>query len=242
MITLLKNNWLLFNQSSLCILCELNLANATQLCHSCLTDLPWISHACLRCGTPLNTRDPSLLMCPSCQKKPPPFEQAIAPFEYRFPIDQLIQLAKFSNQSHYLTPLAELLCSHILNLDTVTQMPELIIPVPMHRKRLLERQYNQAALLGRQVAKRLRIPFDTRLVIKNSDTPHQADLDRKARQKNLRNSFQCSQKPPSSVAVIDDVMTTGTTAAEISKALKRAGCQKVYIWTIAHTAKQLHLR
>ncbi|MBQ0755586.1 MAG: ComF family protein [Amphritea sp.] len=242
MITQFKNKWLLFNQASRCILCELNPANATQLCHSCLTDLPWISHACLRCGIPLNTRDPSPLMCPSCQKKPPPFEQAIAPFEYRFPVDQLIQLAKFSNQSHYLNPLAELLCSHILSLGIATQMPELIIPVPMHRKRLLERQYNQAALLGRQVAKKLHIPFNTKLVIKTSDTPHQADLDRKARQKNLRNSFQCSQKPPSSVAVIDDVMTTGTTAAEISRALKRAGCQKVYIWTIAHTAKQLHLR
>ena len=242
MITQLKNNWLLFDQYSQCILCELNPANETQLCHSCFSDLPWISHACLHCGIPLNNHDPSPLSCPSCQNKPPPFEQAIAPFEYRFPIDQLIQLAKFSNQSHYLNPLAELLCSHILSLEIASQMPELIIPVPMHRKRLLERQYNQAALLGRQVAKKLHIPFNTKLVIKTSNTPHQADLGRKARQKNLRNSFQCSQKPPLSVAVIDDVMTTGTTAAEISRVLRRAGCQKVYIWTIAHTAKQLHLR
>lgn len=242
MITQIKNNWLLFKQNKLCILCQLNPANETQLCHACSNDLPWIHHACQSCGIPLNIHDPARLTCPSCQNKQPSFEQAISPFEYRFPIDQLIQLAKFGHQSHYLIPLAELLSAYLLNHHLATPLPALIIPVPMHRTRLLERQYNQAALLGRQVAKRLQIRFDTTLIMKTTNTPHQADLDRKARQKNLRNSFQCLQKPPASVAVIDDVMTTGTTAAEISKVLKRAGCKKVYIWTIAHTAKQLHLR
>lgn len=238
-----KNNWLFFNQPSTCILCGLNPADETQLCQPCFADLPWISHACKRCGIPLNTHSQPNLTCPACQKKPPPFEHAIAPFEYRFPIDQLIQLAKFSSQPHYLNPLAELFCSHLLSMDSSTSsepLPEMIIPVPMHPKRLQQRQYNQAALLGRRIALRLQIPFNSKLMTKTTDTPHQADLDRKARQKNLRNSFQCIEKPPSRIAIIDDVMTTGTTAAELSRVLKRSGCHKVYIWTIAHTAKQLH--
>ncbi|BBB25330.1 ComF family protein [Amphritea japonica] len=244
MITKIKNNWLFFKQPEDCILCGINPANETSLCQHCYTDLPWIRYACKRCGIPLNTCDQIDLTCPACLHSPPIFDQAVAPFEYRFPIDQLIQLAKFSNQSHYLNPLAALLCSHLLKPDSSTvkyPMPEMIIPVPIHPKRLQQRQYNQAALLGREIAKRLQIPFNTKLVIKTTNTPHQADLNRKARKKNLRNSFRCTHKPPSSVAIIDDVMTTGTTAAEISRILKASGCLNIYIWTIAHTAKQLHL-
>lgn len=237
MFTKTKNNWLFFNQNRLCILCGLHPAASTQICNACLDDLPRIGNACLRCANPLITGKQSQVICPTCQKKLPPFTQVIAPFEYRFPIDQLIQLAKFNGQAHYLNPLAELLSEHLLDKP----MPELIIPVPLHRKRLQERQYNQAALLAKRVAHNLRIPFSNRLLIKATNTPHQAELDRKARSKNLRNSFHCVGSPPASVAVVDDVMTTGTTAAEISKVLKAAGCQQVYIWIIARTPKELHL-
>jgi len=232
-----KNRWLFFNQSKLCILCGLYPASSSQVCHACLADLPRIGNACLRCANPLTLSQQSQVICPACQQKAPPFTQVVAPFEYRFPIDQMIQLAKFNGQPHYLNPLAELLSEHLRDKP----MPELIIPVPLHRKRLQERQYNQAALLAKRVARNLGIPFSNRLLIKTENTPHQAELGRKARSKNLRNSFCCSGSPPASVAVVDDVMTTGTTAAEITRVLKAAGCQQVYIWIIARTPKELHL-
>ncbi len=237
MITKTKNNCININHTRRCILCRLNTASDTPVCHECLADLPWIGTACQRCANPTITGKLSRVICPTCQKKPPPFDQVIAPFEYRFPVDQLIQLAKFNGQAHLLNSLAELLS---LQLQDKT-MPELIIPVPLHQKRLQERQYNQAALLAKKITRNLDIPFNNRLLIKTENTPHQAELDRKARRKNLRNSFHCIGSPPHSVAVVDDVMTTGTTAAEISRVLKAAGCQKVYIWIIARTAKELHL-
>ncbi|MDO6562832.1 ComF family protein [Amphritea sp. 1_MG-2023] len=237
MFTQTKNSWLLYNQNRHCILCGLHACATTNLCQACLDDLPWITHACQRCAIPLNSHSSSLAICPQCQQRPPLFDQVIAPFEYRFPIDQLIQLAKFNGQTHYLNPLADLLR---LRLQTAPR-PELIIPVPLHQKRLQQRQYNQAALLAKRLARSLSIPFSHQLLIKAINTPHQADLDRKTRRKNLRNSFHCINPPPASVAVIDDVMTTGTTAAEISRVLKQAGCQQVYIWVIARTAKELHL-
>ncbi|WP_269814587.1 ComF family protein [Amphritea pacifica] len=232
-----KNNWLKFNLTRHCILCRQQTISQTRICDDCLTDLPWIGNACQRCANPLSNAQLPHLICAQCQKKPPPFEQVITPFEYRFPIDQLIQLAKFNHQPHLLNPLAELLSLQLQN----TPLPELVIPVPLHPKRLQQRQYNQAALLAKKIARNLDIPFSNRLLIKTENTPHQAELDRKARRKNLRNSFQCCGSPPSSIAIVDDVMTTGTTAAEISRELKAAGCQRVYIWIIARTAKELHL-
>ncbi|UTW03817.1 ComF family protein [Amphritea atlantica] len=237
MFTKSKNYWLYFNHTRHCILCGLNAASDTLICPGCLADLPWIGNACQHCANPIVTGKQSRVICPSCQKKPPPFEQVIAPFEYRFPVDQLIQMAKFNGQAHLLNSLAELLSLQLQN----ETMPELIIPVPLHQKRLQERQYNQAALLAKKIARKLDIPFSNRLLIKTENTPHQAELDRKARRKNLRNSFHCIGSPPHSVAVVDDVMTTGTTAAEISRVLKAAGCQQVYIWIIARTSKELHL-
>ena len=237
MIKQFKNNWLLFNLNQPCILCGLRPPAEAQICQACLDDLPWIGNACLRCAEPMHHTALSFI-CPQCQQKSPPFKQVITPFEYRFPIDQLVQLAKFNGQTHYLNPLAELLSRRL----QAAPMPELIIPVPLHSKRLQERQYNQAALVAKHLARKLGIPFSNTLLIKTANTQHQADLDRKARRKNLRNSFQCVGTPPTSVAVVDDVMTTGTTAAEISRVLKQAGAQQIYIWVIARTAKELHLR
>lgn len=237
MINKIKNQWLLFNQPKLCALCGILPCSDSMICQDCLVNLPWITHACQHCANPINSGYLDSFICPQCQQKPPPFDHVIAPFEYRFPIDQLIQLAKFNGQAHYLKPLTELLS---LRLQS-EPLPDLIIPVPLHKQRLQERQYNQAALVAKQLARALAIPFTNKLLIKTENTRHQAELNRKARRQNLRNSFQCVGSPPPSVAVIDDVMTTGTTAAEISRVLKQAGCQQVYIWVIARTAKQLNL-
>ncbi|RTE65089.1 ComF family protein [Amphritea opalescens] len=236
MIKQFKNNWLLFNLNRPCILCGIRPSTEAHLCQDCLDDLPWIGSACQRCAEPMHTD--AALICPQCQKRSPSFNQVITSFEYRFPINQLVQLAKFNGQTHYLNPLAELLGRRV----QTAPKPDLIVPVPLHPKRLHERQYNQAALVAKHLARQLGVPYSNRLLVKTKNTRHQADLNRKMRRKNLKSSFQCRGTPPASIAVVDDVMTTGTTAAEISRILKQSGCQQVYIWVIARTAKELHLR
>ena len=235
-----KNNWLLFNQKKPCVLCRQTTENPDAICSGCAADLPWLTLCCNRCALPLNSTPEHPTLCPDCLKKPPPFTQIIAPFEYRFPIDQMILQAKFNNRSYLLPPLAYLLADKLKQSMTEhSRIPDLIIAVPLHPSRLLERQYNQSAILAKIVAQQLNIPLSNNLLIKQNKTPHQASLDHKTRQKNLKDSFRCLSTPPTSVAIIDDVVTTAATVTEISRLLLRKGCQNVDIWAIARTGKEL---
>ena len=233
-----KNRWLNFTQSSTCLLCLQQTPWHGPVCQSCHQDLPWLQKACDQCALPLNIAYAGNLLCPQCIRKPPPFRSVKAAFEYRFPIDQLILRAKFNQHTSYLRLLALLLAQRVAD----EPRPDLLIPVPLHRKRLLQRQYNQSAILAGYIGKLLDLPVDYKLLKKKTDTAHQAELERKQRKQNLRNSFQCNTQPPASVAIIDDVVTTAATATELSKILIKAGCKSVDIWTVARTGKDGNYR
>ena len=111
-----------------------------------------------------------------------------------------------------------------------------MIPVALHKNRLRQRGFNQSALLARQLGKLLNIPVDTKPLIKNRKTKPQAQLSLNQRGQNLRNSFSLTQGiGAQNVAIVDDVVTTGATASEIAKILKRNGVDYIQIWGIAHT-------
>ena len=113
--------------------------------------------------------------------------------------------------------------------------PELLIPVPMHRKRLQRRGYNQAALLCRHLSDELTIPWSHKLVAKCRDTRPQASLTLKQRQHNLRGCFTVTAKhSPSHICIIDDVLTTGATAQELAQTLRKQGARQIQVWTLAH--------
>lgn len=233
-----KNCWLFFAQSGKCLLCSQNHRNSLPICSGCRNDLPWLQQNCQRCALPLalsainiNARN---LICAQCQKKSPVYDRVSAAFSYQFPINLMIMQAKFNNKVHYLNLLTQLL---LTRLDTSTS-PDALIPVPMHRQRLLQRQFNQAAIISRCLSHHTGIPSNYYLLEKSCNTEHQMQLDAAQRQRNLRNSFSCRQAPPKHVAVIDDVVTTGTTANEIARTLKRAGCGRVDIWSLARTPKE----
>lgn len=233
MLTFIKNNWLLNNQSVHCLLCGLRSQRTLPLCTRCEADLPWLTGHCRCCALPLPLSTAGPLLCPGCLKRPPPYQRICAAFQYRFPINQLIMRSKFNRQPVYLALLAQLL---IRSLD-LSDLPAMILPVPMHPARLRQRHYNQAYLLAKTVAQQLQLPLTTDLLRKTVLTDTQSALDAKARKRNLRNSFRCLQAPAHHVAVIDDVVTTGATATEITRVLKRAGCARVEIWAVARTGK-----
>lgn len=228
-----KNNWLIFNHTSICQLCLQRTFSAELICQPCKQDLPWLKNACRQCALPIKAVPGTDLLCPQCIRKPPPFHSVKAAFEYRFPIDQLILRAKFNQQTAYLRLLARLLVQRVID----EPRPDLLIPVPLHRNRLLQRQYNQSAILSGYIGEILKLPVDYKLLKKKTDTAHQAELERKQRKRNLSNSFQCCAQPPASVAIIDDVVTTAATATELSRILINAGCRTVDIWAIARTGK-----
>jgi len=143
----------------------------------------------------------------------------------------LIGSLKFGANYKNARLLGMLLADH---LKQTAERPDLIIPVPLHKARYRERGFNQAIEIARTVAKEMQIPLDLDSCRRHRDTPHQTQLPAKKRQKNLKNAFSII-KPIHArhIAILDDVMTTGSTAHELAYVLKKAGASRVDVWVCA---------
>src|SRR5690606_38207704 len=122
-------------------------------------------------------------------------------------------------------------------------LPELVIPVPLHWLRRWQRGFNQAELIGEELARHLRIPLDTRVCQRSKRTPSQKGLSRTERQENLRKAFFIQQKSADKihgkcVALLDDVVTPTAPARELSKLLVGHGAREVHIWALARTPEK----
>jgi ComF family protein len=126
--------------------------------------------------------------------------------------------------------LSHLMCEHIIANEL--SHPDTLIPVPLHNRRMMKRGFNQASELGSYASKVLDIPLLTTALRRRRNTKAQSGLSRKQRRKNVRGAFYWhgSRKPGRHVALIDDVMTTGTTVTECARVLKKAGAKRVDIW------------
>ena len=113
-------------------------------------------------------------------------------------------------------------------------LPDRVIALPLARKRLAERGFNQSAVLAARVARKLALVYAPHGLLKVRDTPPQAGLNREARLKNVRGAFDCGESLNGQhIAVVDDVMTTGATLSEAAKVLKKAGARFVSAWIVA---------
>lgn len=213
-----------------CLLCGAKAHDELDLCQACYRELPFNHHACTRCAIPLASGTDGI--CGQCQQHPPSFHSAHALFRYQPPLDHLLITLKFRHKLHMARLLAELMARHIA--DTIDDRPETIIPVPLHPSRLRQRGFNQALELSRPIAARLNIPLATNLCQRVRATPNQTQLPANMRRSNVRGAFEINtQKLPGHVAIIDDVMTTGSTVEELAYSLTRAGVKRVEVWTLA---------
>lgn len=204
------------------------------LCRGCFSDLPWNRTCCHRCALPLNTGNQGACHCGECIRKPPPFDRTLSPFVYSESISRLIGGFKFNGKLVNGELLSHLLGDYIEQEEP--QLPELIIPVPLHRARLRERGYNQALELARPLSRRLGIPVAQDIAMRTRATPPQTSLEKKARKKNIRGSFEVSERLSyGHVAIVDDVITTGATITELARILKRTGIKRVDTWSVART-------
>ncbi len=219
----------LFSQD--CQLCGTR--TGASLCGGCERDLPVRSQAgCPRCAA----HSPARLLCGECLADPPAFDETVAAFSYAFPLDRLLQSFKF-NENLSLTSLfsaALLAAVQRHHAGTGIALPDRIIALPLARKRLAERGFNQSALIAEWVARNLQVPYASRGLLKVRDTPPQAGLNRVARLKNVRNTFDCGESLTGlRIAVVDDVMTTGATLSEAASVLRKAGATFVSAWVLA---------
>lgn len=225
----------LFKQS--CLLCDGVNGGDIGICIDCQKHLPWHTQPqCPQCGLlSFNNQ-----ICGHCLKSPPDFDATYSLFTYDFPLDALLHRYKYGSMLNLSHSFANLMASHLLQNHINTQEIDLIIAMPMHKKRLQERGFNQALEIAKLVSSQLKIPLDYQCCQRNKLTPPQASLPLKERIKNIRGVFSLNEKPASKlaglrIALIDDVMTTGASLNELAKTIKKAGASHVECWVIART-------
>jgi ComF family protein len=216
-----------------CVLCGAPGAEGLDLCPPCRADLPVLHTACRRCARPL----PTVGICGVCQQQPPLQDRTLSAFHYQSPVDYLILQLKFGGKLH-LAPLLGKLTAECLK-PCIDSLPECIIPVPLHPHRLRERGFNQALELARPLASYLKIPINTHAVLRIRPTAAQSSLPRQERKRNVQGAFALrAHLAVRHVAILDDVLTTGHTAGELAKTLRRAGVQTVEVWACARAQFQ----
>jgi ComF family protein len=218
---------------SLCALCRGSAARG--LCGACQARFAAPRPRCRRCGLALGV---AADVCGACLHEPPPYERCVCVADYAFPWDQLVAQIKFRDRPELAGPLAALLAAAVRR--EAGGLPSLVLPVPLAPARLAERGHNQAWELARPLAAELKLPARADLLQRPLDSEHQATLNREQRQRNLRGAFMVDPRQRTAlqglpVALVDDVLTTGSTAREAAATLLRAGAASVQVWVLART-------
>lgn len=215
-----------------CILCRAPGSDGLDLCGPCGDQLPHNRNACDRCALPLPEGQSGT--CGHCQRHPPPFDLCHSALLYRDPVSQMIGGLKFNGRLHYGRVLGDLLVRSLQ--ARALPRPELLLPVPLHPERIRARGYNQALEIARWVARPLELPIDSGSCRRIRATVAQSDLPLDERRRNLRGAFALARPLPARhVALLDDVVTSGATVAELTRMLKGAGVARVDIWSVART-------
>lgn len=199
-------------------------------CAACKSCLPWNESACRCCALPLVSAASGV--CAACLDKPPPQDQTWAAFRYQAPVPQQIIGLKFKGRlapAHVLgTLMAEKLAARS------EPLPELLIPAPLHHTRLRRRGYNQALQLARELARRLSIALGADAARRLRPTQEQTRLSAVERRRNVRGVFEVNESVRDRhIALLDDVITTGATMAELARMARKAGAARIEVWAAA---------
>ena len=180
------------------------------------------------CGLPVPAHS---RICGQCQQQESAIGRTVAPWLYQPPVDGLIQDLKF----HGKLPAGRLLGAMLARCAAIRASPaEAIVPLPLHHRRLRERGFNQAAEIARPLARELGIPLRTGWLRRPTATGPQARLDRDERRHNIRGVFRAEPDVRGRrIALLDDVVTTGSTVEEAARALRLAGAREVEVWAVA---------
>ncbi|WP_119352764.1 ComF family protein [Azohydromonas sediminis] len=219
---------------SRCIVCRQ--WSDARCCGDCVARFAAARPRCVRCAIAVPH---GVTTCADCLRAPPPFAAARAAVDYGFPWSDAIAAFKFAGGLDRAPALAQLLASACRDAAAGV---DLLLPVPLAPRRLAERGYNQAWELARRVARRLALPARSDVLQRWIETPHVAELPREARAAAVRGAFgvepvQAHRVRGRRIALVDDVMTTGATAAEATRALHDGGAAEVQVWALARTPR-----
>lgn len=192
---------------------------------------------CRSCGRNLNWKTSHHTVCNNCLKKTVHFDRAFSPCVYDGVVKKMIHACKYSGADHISEPLAKL----ILDFINEYQLPpleyfDMIIPVPLHKNRLREREFNQAELIAQHISAASGLALCTNALTRVKDTPTQTKMTDHGRFNNVRDSFTVTTPEiiqDKMIILLDDVLTTGATASEAAKELKKSGCRTVFVLSVA---------
>ena len=207
------------------------------VCRDCwATVVPISTPCCPHCGGPFSSPvalDHSPMhTCGACRTKPLAFTQAWSVFPYQSPLKEAIIGFKYHGKRSLTKPFLQAMIPALPTLPTI----DVLMPIPLHAKRLREREYNQSLLLAHGLSQHLRIPLLVSCLLRVRETAPQTSLSRADRLTNLHRAFavkEASKIKGQCILLIDDVYTTGTTLHECAKVLRKAGSGSVYGLTLA---------
>lgn len=217
-----------------CVLCQQVLSQAKQgICTTCSKAMKRYIY-CGCCGMPT----PSYVKhCGHCTTATPLWDQIVIISKYDPPISELIQQFKFHHLFWLDRTLARLLLLAVYEARRQHSLhfPQAIFPVPLHHFRQWRRGYNQADLIAKCLAKWLNIPCHSHFIQRIKRTPPQLGLNAKARRQNLKHAFKFANQEINyrSIALVDDVITTGSTLNEIAKHFRQLGVENIQVWGLA---------
>ena len=223
-----------------CLSCGTIVTDSGTLCGTCWPEVEFIARPfCAACGTPLSAASATdELLCGGCLVKRPPWRRARSVFRYQGVGRALVLAFKHGDRLDAAPTLGQWLARAGAELFSDADM---IVPVPLHRRRLFARRYNQSAVLAMALGKVTALPVVVDALVRTRATPTQGGLDRNARAANVRGAIAARGKQPlkgKRVVLVDDVLTTGATAGVCVAALKKAGAVSVDILTLARVTRE----
>jgi len=227
-----------------CVVCRTWCAQG--LCDGCERRFAVDHVRCAGCAMPLgDTARPGAWRCVHCLRAPPPWTRAQAGVDYGHPWDRLIADLKFHQRLDSLDVLLRPLLARLRNGDTDDRTPSALrlVPIPLSRERLRERGYNQSWELTRRIGRALSLEARADTLFRVRDTGRQLALHRQARSANLQGAFVVTPRHAAwvrgaSIALVDDVLTTGATAEAATRTLLAAGAREVQLWVVARTPEK----
>jgi ComF family protein len=231
------NSWLKYIQfrvfPSSCTLCGAPGMQTWDICEACFNSLPINELACTRCAIPLT--EGNIGVCGQCLQQPPLYQRCLTAWRYEPPLDYFIQHLKFNKDLVFARLMAALFAEYLEKFYAKqVDKPEVIIPVPLHNKRLRERGFNQSVEIAKVIARQLNIPLDLTACARPKMTQPQAELPAEERKRNIKGAFTFNPSAAyQHIALVDDVMTTGHTINELTNTVQKVSKSAIDVWVCA---------
>ena len=224
-----------------CLACKSKVSKVTDedlICEKCYSEIKInLPPFCCSCGRHLEKNNLNKNICPACIRNRLHFDCAFSPCIYDGVTKKLIHEFKYKGKDKLGKPLSKIMINFIKEYSLPLNYLDFIIPMPLHKTKLREREFNQAEILSMHIAREFKKDSLSGVLLRHRQTKTQTELRNKERFLNVANSFSVDSRlslKEKNLLLIDDVLTTGATSSEAALALKNAGAQTVFVLTLAN--------